>query len=306
MVVLQQMGAFFILMAIGWIAHRANILSREMLPKLSSLIVNICGPCLIVSGALSADDRMSGPEVLTAFAVLAVLTACMAAVALIVPRLLRYPSHLTGLVNFGFWMTNIGYLGMPLVAGVWGSRAMIYVTFYLIINNAMLYTYGIFLASKGATGRASFSPRKLINTGNAATIVTILVYFLGIPVAEVVASPIMMLGNATAPLAMMLVGAQLAGLKVPELLGDWRLGVFVVLKMIAFPIAILLLLKPFVADPLLLGACLAVVATPTGVLVGAFTQLYNPRLAVEASKLVSATTLVAVATIPLVSLACGI
>ena len=163
----------------------------------------------------------------------------------------------------------------------------------------------IALASHGAEGQPRFNLRQLINPGNVATILTIIIYFGGIPVTDVLAEPIRLLGHATAPLAMMLVGAQLAGVDLRTFV-DGRLGIFVLVKMIVFPILILLACKPFVSDPLLMGACLTVVAMPTGVLVGAFAQLYNPPLAPEASKLVGATTLVAVLTIPLVSFVCGL
>ena len=305
MIVLQQMCIFFVLMGVGALARKTRVFDEAMLPRLSALIVKVCGPALIVSGALDAGERMGAEQVVHAFAVLGVLTLAMAAMALAIPRLLRYPARMHGLVNFGFWMTNIGYIGMPFVASVWGPRAMLYVTFYLIINNAMLYTYGIWLASKGAPDKAKFSVRTLANPGNLATVLTIVIYFAGIPVPDVLAEPVRLLGASTAPLAMMLVGAQLVDVSLKSF-ADVRLGLFIVVKMLAFPILILLALKPFAADPLLMGACLTVVGMPTGVLVGAFTQLYNPPLAPEASKLVGATTLVAVISIPLVSLVCGI
>ena len=305
MVVFQQMCVFFILMAVGFAARKTGLFGARMLPQLSTIIVKVCGPALIVTGAIDATERMSSSEVTAAFTILLAITAVMTAVALIVPRVLRYPEEMRGIVNFAFWMTNTGYIGIPFVASLWGSRAIIYMTFYLIINNAMLYTYGVALASKGAEGKARFNPRRLINPGNVATIVTIVVYFAAIPVPEVLAEPVRLLGHSTAPLAMMLVGAQLAGVDFRSF-ADARLGIFTVLKMLVFPIAVLLCCKPFVADPVLLGACMTVVAMPTGVLVGAFAQLYNPKLAPEASKLVSTTTLVAVATIPIVSLVCGI
>ena len=175
----------------------------------------------------------------------------------------------------------------------------------LIINNAMLYSYGIWLSSKGTQGAARFNARQLLNPGNIATIATIVIYFAGLPVHDVIAEPVRLLGHSTAPLAMMLVGAQLAGVDFRSF-ADARLAAFIALKMLAFPIAALLACKLFVADPVLLGSCLTVVAMPTGVLVGAFAQLYNPPLAPEASKLVSATTLVAVLSIPVVSFVCGV
>ena len=310
MVVLQQMVIFFILMGVGFAARKTDILPREFLPKLSSIIANIAGPCLIMSGAIGAGERLSLSDAGFALAVFAVLIAAMVAIGWALPALLRYPTSQRPTINFAFWMTNIGYLGMPFAASVYGHEAQIYVVLYLIPNNFLLYSYAIWLMrsnkrASGAMGSGS-NLRGLLNPGMAAGIVTIVLYFGGIELPHVLAAPITMLGSTTAPLAMLLVGAQLVDERLGALFRDVRLMGFTVLKMIVLPIMLLLALFPFVADMDLLAACLAIVAMPSGVLVSAFSLLYDPENAPVATRTVAFTTFVAVITVPLVALAVGL
>ena len=310
MVVLQQMVIFFILMGVGFAARKAGILTKEFLPKLSSLIANVAGPCLILSGSIGVEDRLSLGQAGFAFVVFGVLIVAMMAIGWLLPALLRFPRYERPAVNFAFWMTNIGYLGMPFAASVYGHDAQIYVVLYLIPNNLLLYTYAIWLMQTNARAEhgvhTGFNLRGLLNTGVAATIATTVLYFGGIELPHVIAAPIQMLGASTAPLAMMLVGAQLVDEKIVNMLRDVRLMAFTVLKMLVLPALLLLVLRPFVTDMNLLAACLAIVAMPSGVLVSAFSLLYDGEAAPRATQIVAFTTFVAVITIPLVALAVGL
>ncbi|MBO4364909.1 MAG: AEC family transporter [Eggerthellaceae bacterium] len=310
MVVLQQMVIFFILMGVGFAARKTGILAADFLPKLSALIANVAGPCLIMSGAIDAGERLTIGQAGFAFAVFIALTAAMVVIGRALPVLLRYPTAQRPAMNFAFWMTNIGYLGMPFAVSVYGSSAQIYVVLYLIVNNLLLYTYGIWLMQTNDRATAGTSTqsnlRGLLNPGVAAVAITVVLYFGGIELPYVIGAPIKMLGSTTAPLAMMLVGAQLMEQNLGQMLRDVRLAAFTLLKMLALPIVLLLAVRPFVADPNLFAACLAIVAMPSGVLVSAFSLLYDPKNAPVATRTVAFTTFVAVVTVPLVALAVGL
>lgn len=53
MVALQKMCVFFLLILAGFIAHRKKILDEESGRRISSLVVNIANPALILSSVTS-------------------------------------------------------------------------------------------------------------------------------------------------------------------------------------------------------------------------------------------------------------
>ena len=118
--------------------------------------------------------------------------------------------------------------------------------------------------------------------------------------------PLERLGNVTVPLAMMVAGAQLADVSFRDMLLDWRLLVFCAIKMLAMPMAVLLVLRPFVADVDLFACSMAVLSMPTGVLVSSLSLLYQPNAARQATSIVALTTVMSAITVPLVCLAVGL
>ncbi len=43
---------------------------------------------------------------------------------------------------------NVGFMGIPVITGIFGMECMIYIVFYMLGYNLLLYTYGLALAVK--------------------------------------------------------------------------------------------------------------------------------------------------------------
>lgn len=315
MVIFTQMLGFLLMMAMGLVARRANILTPEVLPRVSALVANVTFPCMIVASFAGATERMGLAEAGVAFATFAVLVAVLVAGGMLLPRLLGYPRHLQPCANLCFWLTNIGYMGMALLSAAYGERAQVYVMLYLVPSNLMLYTYAIWLLRRGASieggddaeaASSGMSLRGMVNPGVVTTVAGAILYFAGATLPEALLMPLERLGNVTVPLAMMVAGAQLADVSFRDMLLDWRLLVFCAIKMLAMPVAVLLVLRPFVADVDLFACSMAVLSMPTGVLVSSLSLLYQPNAARQATSIVALTTVMSAITVPLVCLAVGL
>ena len=112
-----------------------------------------------------------------------------------------------------------------------------------------------------------------------------------------------MLADMTAPLSMMVIGASFGQMSVREMATDLRLLVFSGIKLLLIPIGGMWILSKFVDNSMLLGVCMVMLATPVGSMTAMLAQQYNCDSEL-ASKGVALTTLLSVATIPLVSAAC--
>ena len=302
------MAIFFVMVAVGWVARRVRIFTRESQPQFSAFVASIAGPCLMVSSALNASERMDLASVGNIYLVFAVLLAVMIAVGAILPVLLRFPARDRGVVNLLYWLTNVGFLGMPLMGAVYGPESMIYITLFVLPNNVVLYTYGIWCVARGASDAAParMSLRMLVNPGVVASVVAMVIYFGDLQLPYVLARSIDLVGALTAPLAMMLVGASLFDVDVKHMLRDVRLWLFAVISMVVLPIAVTLAFKQFVPAGTLLAACMVILACPSGVMASIFASMYNEDAYLFASECIALTTLLSVVTLPLVSLATGV
>ena len=75
---------------------------------------------------------------------------------------------------------------------------------------------------------------------------------------------------------------------------------FSAIKLVAIPIIGLLVIRQFVDSEMLLGVCLVMLATPVGSMTAMLAQQYDGDYEM-ASKAVALTTILSVATMPLVS-----
>jgi predicted permease len=306
MVVLQQMLIFLIMMIIGLIARKRGMITADNQKQLSAIVINIANPAMIMTGAIGATEKMQGKELLIAFGVAIGLSVLTIIIAQFLPTMLRYPKRSRNIVNLMLVFSNISFMGMPMVSGIYGNQAVIYVTLFLIPFNVLFYTYGIQTANANNSKKSKFELQKMINPGVIACIVAVIVYFANFSVPYVISRSITMVSGLTGPLGMMLIGASWVEINFKELFMDVRLIVFTLLKMIVIPVVVLLVMKQFIHNEVLLGVSMVMLATPAGNMVAMFASQYDEENFMLASKGVSLTTILAVITLPIVSLLTGL
>ena len=87
MVMLQQMIVMFLMMAVGYLCYRKQILTEEVSRKVSAIVVNVANPCMILSSALT-DQQMQGKELVQTLAIVVMMYAFLLVVAQLLPRIL--------------------------------------------------------------------------------------------------------------------------------------------------------------------------------------------------------------------------
>ena len=95
MVMLQQMIVMFLMMAVGYLCYRRQILTEEVSRKVSAIVVNVANPCMILSSALT-DQQMQGKELVQTLAIVVMMYAFLLAMAQLLPRILRIQKESRG------------------------------------------------------------------------------------------------------------------------------------------------------------------------------------------------------------------
>ena len=306
MILLKQMVVLFLIMLLGFGLAKKGILDTVTGKKMSWLVVNVCNPALILSGSLGEEviSVSSLQEVLAAAVVMYLLLLVL---GLILPGLIRADAKERSAYRIMTVFTNIGFMGFPLISSMYGSGALLYGTVFSIPYNLLIYTYGI-CAIRGG----SFSIKQLkqvLNTGVAACAAAIGIYvlklFVPVRVPEIITQTVDLLSGMTAPLSMMVIGASLAGLSLKELVKDKKMLLFAGLRLILIPCLFMSGFRHFLADPVLLGVCLIMLATPAGSMTVMLSQQYDGNVETT-SKGVALTTILSVATLPLLFMIMGL
>lgn len=346
MVMLQQMIVMFLMMAVGYLCYRRQILTEEVSRKVSAIVVNVANPCMILSSALT-DQQMQGKELVQTLAIVVMMYAFLLAMAQLLPRILRIQKESRGAYAAMTVFTNIGFMGFPVLAAMYGNGALLYGAVFQIPFNILIYTYGVAVLTRklgacvkaepdvnaepnGKTGKRQDAQgitaavngkseniengseqqgklqgtleivKKIFNIGVIACIAAMLLYFLQAPVPSFLQAFITNLGNLTAPLSMMIIGASLAQMPIKELFLDKKLLLFSLVKLLLLPAVWMIMVNRVAEQEILRGVCLVMMATPAGSMTAMLAQQYGGDYE-TASRGVALTTVLSVITMPLLA-----
>lgn len=309
MATLEQLIIFFLLIGVGVIARKVGVITPGNTPQLTSLVFNFAMPAIILSGITTDQPHISGKELsivlASAFTALILLIIC----SRILARVLRYEREYHGVVTVMTTFTNISMMGIPMIYSLYGAEAMIYITVFLLPYNLLFFSYGYYCMKDQSGNAEALSLRNMlnvINPGIIACILALTLYISNIHIPYVIAQPIKMLGAITGPVSMLLIGSFLLDIEWKSVFKDVKVWVFTFFKMVIIPLVIILIMKLFITNGLLLGVLLAAVATPTGAGTPLLAQMLNKKFYPLALKGATLTTLVSLITMPLVAMMTGI
>ena len=364
MVMLQQMIVMFLMMAVGYLCYRKQILTEEVSRKVSAIVVNVANPCMILSSALT-DQQMQGKELVQTLAIVVMMYVFLLVMAQLLPRILCIQKESRGAYAAMTVFANIGFMGFPVLAAMYGNGALLYGAVFQIPFNILIYTYGVAVLTRkqgacakaepdvkaevdvktepdvnaevdvkaepnGKTGERQDTQgitaavngkseniengseqqgklqgtveivKKIFNIGVIACITAMLLYFLQTPVPSFLQAFITNLGNLTAPLSMMIIGASLAQMPLKELFLDKKLLLFSLVKLLLLPAVWMIMVNRVAEQEILRGVCLVMMATPAGSMTAMLAQQYGGDYE-TASRGVALTTVLSVITMPLLA-----
>lgn len=304
MLLLQQMIVLFFFMIIGYFLRKKEIFSEETCKAVSWLVVHVANPALILSGSIGRSEPVAPGEMGLCLGVAILTFAGLMLMAAAVTPLFRVPKKSRGTYRVMLIFSNVGFMGFPVINAIYGSDALLYASIFLIPYNFLLYTYGIQeMRGMGAEG-GKLSWKKILNIGVITSVLSLLIAAFRIETPDFVGTAVSTLSGLTAPLSMMVIGASMVNIRIKELFADRRLLLFALLKLILLPAAGMLLLGIFVKNEMLLGVCLVMLSTPVGSMTAMLAQQYGGDYEMD-SRGVALTTLLSVATMPLVSILVG-
>lgn len=298
MVVVNQMIQLFMVIGLGYFMKKKKILNDEVSSKLNYIVISITTPALIFSSVCTAtiSDKST---VLYTLVIAIALYIVLPIISYIIVKIMRVPVEQKGLYMFMIIFSNIGFMGYPVMKALFGNNAILYTSIFNILFNIEVYTLGVILINYGKNVETKFNLKNLLSPGIIVSIIALFIYFLEINIPSVIVESCTMVGDMTTPLAMLIIGATLANIKVKELFTEYRLYYFTIIKQIILPVAIFPVIAYFVTDPLLRGITLVNVAMPVANSAVLFANEYGGDVEL-AAKSVFITTLISVITIPLI------
>lgn len=294
--VFNQILIMLFIMIVGSICYKIKLINKEMNKYLSDLVLMLVNPLVIfLSYQREFEDTLL--QGLLISLLLATITHVLAII--IAKRIIRKKDKPEDgvLERFAVIYSNCGFIGIPLVNGIFGSEGVFYITAYMTIFNLFVWTQGVISVS-GKKDRRTIV-QAFVSPSVIATISGFLLFVLRIQLPETLVEAMSYIGNMNTPLAMMVAGVTIAQANLVKLLGKVRIYYISFLKLIFIPVVMLLIFSLFdLSREVLLTSVLAA-ACPTGATINLFSIRYKKNY-LYASEMFAVTTVLSVITIPLV------
>jgi len=256
----------FILIGLGFLAVRFELITREQVRGLGSFVITFALPALVLQ-ALSNNpfQKVMNWQYLLAYAAGSLAVYLLG--LFLALKLRREPLDSGAITALGMATSNSGFVGYPIVAMLLGPAAAIGLALNMLVENLLIIPLSLILAE---AGRQQGSTAKVLGeTGKRllrtplilAMLAGLLMSLLGARLPAIPGKVVEMLASASAPVALFVIGGSLYGLKLRGLFAELRM--IALGKLILHPLAVFLLfsLLPDV-DPVLMVAGVMFASSP--------------------------------------------
>lgn len=294
---LTKLALFVIVILIGMVGAKKNILKGNFNKGLTWLVINVFLVASIFSSVLSMDaSSLTAKEFGTIMLLLWGTYLLTYLISGIVIRLLPVKGERAAQLELLMSSVNTLFVTLPVVETIYGAKGAFIVALGCIPFNVILFTYGIARLRGSAEG--GFKLRDILSTPLLATVAATLLFLLRVPVPAPVRSVLSAISAATVPLSMLLVGSSLGGVKLGKALRDKSMLLLVAERFLLAPLITFFLMKLVCADPMLRNIMVVTAATPSAIIVTAL-SIQNGKDGEYPSEGILLTTLLSMITLPI-------
>lgn len=251
------------IVAVGFVAGRIGYLGEEFDKRLSTLVINITCPCLILSSAMTGElpDRQF---ILPLLLISVVTYALLTGIAFLLPRYLTKKKDDEGAVGFALLFGNVGFMGYPVVDSIFGHEAVFYAAVLNVVNTFAVFTVGTMLITgKSDVEGKRFEKKVLYSTPMLAAYVTMLIVALRIDdIPTAISMPLTMIGNITVPAALMIIGSSMSQLSFRTMLGNGTVYATTAFRLLILPVGIYYLCRALGFSEFVVNINTVVIAMP--------------------------------------------
>lgn len=299
---LEVMVMLFTMVILGYTACKLGYMGDKFDKKLSSIVVDITCPLLVLSSVMG--DEMPDRSLILPLVGVGFLTYIILLVfGFWVPRFISKNHDDQGMIGFSLMFANVGFIGYPIVASIFGPKAVFYAALLNVPNTFFIFTAGVMLV-KGEYSIRQFNPKVLLSPALIGAFIAALLVAFGVHTPEMIARPITMVGNITVPAALLIIGSSMARLPLREIIGSGKVYATSFLRLVIVPLSVYFLFRLCGVNTLINNINTVVIAMPVTSFGTMFCMKYgrNPSLMTEATFI---TTLFSIVTIPLITLLFG-
>ena len=231
---IKKISELFLIIFSAAVLVRTGVLKSEDSKIISRLSLYLVTPCAI----FGAFQNEMTPEIREGLLLTVAMAVFFQALFIVISKVYQKVWHASEVERASVIFTNAGNLIIPIVAYVFGSEWVVYISGYIATFNILCWTYGVTMFDKNS----SINVRRIITNPNIiAVLAGFLVVLTGLRLPEFAAIAIEDVGAMVGPISMMITGMVVGGMTIADFTSHKRaLQVILVRMVICSGIAVVL------------------------------------------------------------------
>ena len=297
--IFNQVVVIFLLMLLGAAIRKLGFLHSQSINDLTNIILYFLSPIVIIKAFEQPFSRARFNQLLVLVVAVFLTYFVSILLAILLFRRVR-DQNIRRIAIYGSTYSNNGFMGIPLAQGLFGSIGVFYAVASMIGFNVMSWTQGIGIFQDRTQRRFGEQFKKIIlNPNIIAIIVGLIMFVTSYHLPKLLSSFIDYTSPAFTPMAMIVIGCNLANLSLKDVKLPGSLWVSLVVRNLVFPILGTLILLAMGVSGVPMVTTVILSACPVAGLVVLFT-LQAGGDAKPATILMSISAILSLVTIPIV------
>lgn len=297
-ILLETMILLLLLIITGYIICKLDILTVEINKKISELIVRVTCPALIIGSVCKQKMSNDGVNIIFLLFLGIILYLAYILASIIIVKFFNLSKNEKIIYELMLIFNNTSFVGIPVVKVLYGETSIFYLVILHMSFNFLIYTYGV-MKLKPENENFQISLRNILNSGIISAILGIIIYFLKLPIPNIIENYLMSLGEVTIPLSLLLMGASLVKVPINKIFTNKKLIIFCLVKLLILPIVFYLFFSLFLTNKFYLDLIAISTALPAGSMIIMFSLKYDKEVSISSLGVVL-TTIFSIGTLPIV------
>ena len=286
----------FILLFAGFVLTKKGVMSGDFRIALTDFLLNFILPCNIIKSFLMEFNL----QILKDCSAVLLLSCGIQLLSIFMGRVI-YRNTTDGkrqTLQYGLQVSNAGFLGNPVMEGIYGAQGLLYASIYLIPLRLAMWTVGI-ACFTGTRGKGVLR-RIVTHPCIIATAIGLFLMLSGIQLPQWLVKPITLTGSSNTALSLLVVGGVLASLKPSNLLDKHCFG-YCLLRLIIIPLITLAGCLLLHTQPMVTQTAVILAGMPAPLTAAMLATRYGKDETLAVS-MIFISTLASMVTLPLLSL----
>lgn len=303
MLLVGQMAVMLLLMGVGMVCYRIHYLDDTGTGQLSMLLNRIIAPSVIINSFRQPFDTTLAQTLL----ITAGCTALYFVIAITLSHLCfrkNKPGVNSGDKRFCAVFTNCGFMALPLLDALFGSYGLMLGAAIIVVNNLMIWSYGVSLLTQNVTMRQRITGI-VLNPGTVSVCIGLILFLTPATLPTPVGTAVEYLAALNTPVAMIVLGVFLAQCNLRTCFTDREVYQVTALRLLVISGIFMALLLLLPLDNTVRAALLISVSAPVAMASPMFARVYGTDY-LFSTRAVAVSTLLSVVTIPVLNALLGL